>query len=50
MRRVVITGMGTVNPIANSISDFDIALREGKPGGALITSFDVSDSPVQIGC
>jgi 3-oxoacyl-[acyl-carrier-protein] synthase II len=50
MRRVVITGMGTVNPIANSIPEFDVALREGKPGGALITSFDVTDSPVKIGC
>ena len=50
MRRVVITGMGTVNPIGNSIAEFDVALREGKPGGAIITAFDIEDSPVKIGC
>ncbi len=50
MRRVVITGMGTVNPIGNSIAEFDAALRVGKPGGGPITTFDVSDSPVKIGC
>lgn len=50
MRRVVITGLGTVNPIANDIPTLDVALREGRPGGALITGFDTSDSPVKIGC
>ena len=50
MRRVVVTGMGTVNPIGNSIAELDAALREGRPGGALITSFDTSESPVKIGC
>ncbi len=50
MRRVVITGMGTVNPIGNSIAEFDAALRVGKAGGGPITSFDVTDSPVKIGC
>ena len=50
MRRVVVTGMGTVNPIGNSIAELDASLREGRPGGALITSFDVSESPVKIGC
>ena len=50
MRRVVVTGMGTVNPIGNSISELDQALREGRSGGALITSFDITDSPVKIGC
>ncbi len=50
MRRVVITGIGTVNPIANDVPTFIAALREGRPGGGLITSFDVSESPVKIGC
>ncbi|MEY4226160.1 MAG: hypothetical protein RL190_917 [Actinomycetota bacterium] len=50
MRRVVVTGMGTVNPIGNSIPELDQALREGRSGGALITSFDISESPVKIGC
>ena len=50
MRRVVVTGLGTVNPLGNSIAELDAALREGRPGGALITGFDISDSPVKIGC
>ncbi|MFM7552226.1 MAG: beta-ketoacyl-ACP synthase II [Actinomycetota bacterium] len=50
MRRVVVTGMGTVNPIGNSIPELDRALREGRSGGAVIASFDVTDSPVKIGC
>jgi len=50
VRRVVVTGMGTVNPSGNSIAELDAALREGRSGGALITSFDVSESPVKIGC
>jgi len=49
-RRVVITGIGTVNPIANDVPSFDAALRAGTPGGAPITLFDVTDSPVKIGC
>lgn len=50
MRRVVITGFGTVNPIGNDVPSSDAALRVGKPGGAPITLFDVSESPVKIGC
>lgn len=50
MRRVVVTGMGTVNPIGNSIAELDASLRAGRSGGARIASFDVSESPVQIGC
>ena len=50
MRRVVVTGMGTVNPIGNSVAELDASLRAGRSGGARIASFDVSESPVQIGC
>jgi len=50
MRRVVITGLGTVNPIANDVASFDAALRAGTPGGGPITCFDITDSPVKIGC
>ena len=31
MRRVVVTGMGTVNPIGNSIAELDAALRLKTP-------------------
>jgi 3-oxoacyl-[acyl-carrier-protein] synthase II len=50
MRRVVITGVGTVNPIGNDVPSFDAALRAGTPGGGPITLFDASDSPVRIAC
>lgn len=49
-RRVVVTGLGTVNPIAQSIPAFDEALRAGVSGGGPITLFDASTSPVRIGC
>lgn len=49
-RRVVVTGLGTVNPIAHSIGAFGEALRAGVSGGGPITLFDASTSPVRIGC
>jgi 3-oxoacyl-(acyl-carrier-protein) synthase len=31
-QRVVVTGMGVIAPNANSVSDFEAALREGRSG------------------
>ena len=42
-RRVVITGMGAVTPIGNSISEFYDALKNGKNGIGRITQFDSSE-------
>jgi len=39
-RRVVVTGMGTVNPLANNVPDTWAALIAGKSGIARITRFD----------
>ena len=39
-RRVVITGMGTVNPLANSVSETWDAVKAGKCGIGPITHFD----------
>lgn len=39
-RRVVVTGMGTVNPLAHSVGDFWDALLAGKSGAGPITLFD----------
>lgn len=39
-RRVVVTGMGTINPLAHSVDDFWDALVEGQSGTAPITLFD----------
>ena len=41
-RRVVITGMGTVNPLANNVSEFWAGLLAGRSGIAPIKSFDAS--------
>ncbi len=48
--RVVITGIGALNAVGNGIVDFTEGLRAGRPGGAPITQFDASDSPVRIAC
>ncbi len=48
MRRVVITGMGTINPIAKNLEEFETNLKEMKIGIDAITSFDASDLPVRI--
>ena len=47
-RRVVITGLGTVNPIGNSIEDYWEGLKSGTSGIGRITNFDASDLPCQI--
>jgi len=47
-RRVVITGMGTINPIANNLADFEKNLYAGVSGGNVITSFDISDYSCKI--
>jgi 3-oxoacyl-[acyl-carrier-protein] synthase II len=49
-RRVVITGIGAVNAVGIGVPDFAQGLREGRPGGAPITQFDASTSPVKIAC
>jgi 3-oxoacyl-[acyl-carrier-protein] synthase II len=46
--RTVITGMGVVTPLGNSIEEFWSALLAGKSGVATITRFDVSDYPTKI--
>ena len=47
-RRVVITGMGAVTPLGNSVQAFWQGLREGRNGIAPITKVDVSDSAVKL--
>jgi 3-oxoacyl-[acyl-carrier-protein] synthase II len=41
-RRVVVTGMGTVNPVGNNISEFWSSLLEGRSGASPITEFDTT--------
>ena len=47
-RRVVITGMGTVNPLGNSVADSWKRVRANECGIDEIKSFDTSDFPVKL--
>ena len=47
-RRVVITGMGALSPIGNSVPEFDLGLRQGHNGIGPITHFDTTDYSVHI--
>ena len=42
-RRVVITGMGAITPIGNSVEEFWNGIKEGKTGFGPITYFDTTD-------
>lgn len=47
-RRVVVTGMGAVTPIGNTVEEFWGGIRSGKVGIGPITRFDASEYKVQI--
>ena len=42
-RRVVVTGMGAITPIGNSVEEFWNGIKEGKTGFGPITYFDTAD-------
>ncbi|MFH0733631.1 MAG: beta-ketoacyl-ACP synthase II [bacterium] len=42
-RRVLITGIGTVNPIGNNVSEFWEGLKTGRNGAGLLTKFDTTE-------
>jgi 3-oxoacyl-[acyl-carrier-protein] synthase II len=48
MKRVVITGMGTINAVGNNVEDSFKAVVDGKCGIDKITLFDASEFSVQI--
>jgi 3-oxoacyl-[acyl-carrier-protein] synthase II len=50
MRRVVITGLGLVTPLACGVEATWSRLLEGRSGAKRIESFDVSDITCQIAC
>ena len=47
-RRVVITGLGTINPLANNVPDTWNSLINGESGIDTITAFDTSELPVSF--
>ena len=48
MRRVVITGMGTVNSLGKNKDEYWNSIKEGKLGFSFIDKFDTSDFDVKI--
>lgn len=48
MRRVVVTGLGTINSVGNNVEESFNAVVEGVCGIDTITLFDASEYPVQI--
>ena len=48
MRRVVITGMGTVNPLGNSVEESWKKVKAGACGIGRITQFDTTDFSVKL--
>ena len=50
IRRVVVTGIGTINPLGNNVPDFFKSLDEGKSGASPITRFDCTLFKTQFAC
>lgn len=50
LRRVVVTGLGTINPLGNNIAEYFAALENGISGAAPITHFDASKFKTQFAC
>ena len=47
-RKVVITGMGTINPLGNNLTDSWKNMKEGKNGLSFVDAFDTSNIGVSI--
>ncbi len=50
LKRVVVTGLGTINPIGHDISEYTASLKNGVSGAAPITRFDPSKFKTQFAC
>jgi 3-oxoacyl-[acyl-carrier-protein] synthase II len=49
-RRVVVTGLGMVSPLGNTVEETWKRLVAGESGAAEITQFDTTDFPVDFAC
>ena len=49
-RRVVVTGIGTINPLGNSIEEYFANLEKGVSGAGPITHFDAGKFKTQFAC
>lgn len=50
LKRVVVTGMGALTPIGNTVEEYRQALFAGKSGAAPITRFDASKFKTRFAC
>ncbi|MGD0710077.1 MAG: beta-ketoacyl-ACP synthase II [Bacteroidales bacterium] len=50
LKRVVVTGLGAITPLGNTIPEFWNALLNGVSGAAPITNFDASKFKTQFAC
>ncbi len=50
MRRVVVTGIGVITPIGNTVDEYAVGLKQGLSGAAKITRFDASLFKTQFSC
>ena len=48
LKRVVVTGLGAVTPIGNTVEEFWNGIKEGKVGIGEITKFDTTDYKVKV--
>lgn len=49
-RRVVVTGIGTINPLGHNIEEYFTNLENGVSGAALITRFDAEKFKTRFAC
>ncbi len=49
-KRVVVTGLGTLNPIGNTVEEYFRNLKEGVSGAATITHFDPEKYKTKFAC
>ncbi|HET6767005.1 MAG TPA: beta-ketoacyl-ACP synthase II [Chitinophagaceae bacterium] len=50
LKRVVVTGLGAITPIGNTIDEYWDSLINGVSGAAMITLFDASKFKTKFGC
>lgn len=50
MKRVVITGLGVISPLGNSVKEFWENIVNGKSGAGPLTKFDTSKFKTNFGC
>lgn len=48
LKRVVVTGLGTVNALGNNVDDFWSALQAGQSGVRSVTKLDASELPTKV--